>query len=143
MRQATSQTDDDRVSDAANSGGFSAARFASAADASTQFKHWNIFFKDIFRVSIDIVDRETNKVITQQDLEKLLAGGGGGEQAAGGSRNAAVPPGTHNNVQGGAAQESSDRNLKIYFVLKIHYQVTEQGEDESVFTSKNGRKNAA
>ena len=78
-----------------------------------------------------------------------MAAGVGGEQAAGGgggSRHAAVPPGIHGNVQGGAGQESSDRNLKIYFVLKIHYQVTERGEDEGtikgVFTSKNGRKNA-
>ena len=59
-----------------------------------QYKHWNIFFKDIYRVSIDIVDRETNSIISQQDLERLL----------------------HNN-----AAIQSDRQLKIFFVLKIYY----------------------
>ena len=44
-------------------------------DANAQYKHWNVFFKDIFRVSIDIIDRDTNKVISQQDLERMFAGG--------------------------------------------------------------------
>ena len=35
-------------------------------DSLSQYKHWNIFWKDIFKVSIDIVDRETNKVINWQ-----------------------------------------------------------------------------
>lgn len=44
------------------------------SDGVSQYKHWNIFFKDIYRVSIDIVDRETNKVISKQDIERDAAG---------------------------------------------------------------------
>merc|ERR1712060_196145 len=29
------------------------------------YKHWNVFFKDVFSVSLEIVDRETNRVISQ------------------------------------------------------------------------------
>ena len=36
------------------------------------YKHWNIFFKDIYRVSLDIVDRETGKVISKAELERAL-----------------------------------------------------------------------
>lgn len=43
---------------------FTPIGFGQSSDTSTQYKHWNIFFKDIFRVSIEIVDRETNKVIS-------------------------------------------------------------------------------
>ena len=42
--------------------------------STVQFKHWNIFFKDIYRVSIDIVDKETGKVISHRDLEQALSG---------------------------------------------------------------------
>ena len=38
------------------------------------YRHWNIFFKDIYRVSIDIVDRETGKIISHRDLERALSG---------------------------------------------------------------------
>ena len=51
-----------------------------------------MFFKDIYRVSIDIVDRDTNKVISQQDLERIFAGGEQNNQAqaaAGGRQEAA------------------------------------------------------
>ena len=34
------------------------------------YKHWNVFFKDIFRVSIDIIDRD-NRVSTK-DFERTL-----------------------------------------------------------------------
>ena len=40
--------------------------FNMNVDSLSQYKHWNIFWKDIFKVSIDIVDRETNKVINWQ-----------------------------------------------------------------------------
>jgi hypothetical protein len=34
------------------------------------YKHWNVFFKDIVRVSIDIVDKENR--ITNKDFERAL-----------------------------------------------------------------------
>ena len=42
--------------------------------STVQFKHWNIFFKDIYRVSIDVVDKETGKVISHRELEQALSG---------------------------------------------------------------------
>ena len=89
---------------------------------SIDYKHWNIFFKDIYRVSIDIVDRETNKIISQSDLERLLHGGG---EAAQGSRNAA------NGARGGSSVEGQDRQIKIYFILKIFYQLNEAESEEA------------
>ena len=41
---------------------------------SALYRNWNIFFKDIYRVSIDVVDRETGKIISHKDLERALAG---------------------------------------------------------------------
>lgn len=34
------------------------------------YKHWNVFFKDIFRVSIDIIDRDNR--ISTKDFERVL-----------------------------------------------------------------------
>ena len=39
--------------------------------SSLSYKHWNIFFKDIYKVTIDIFDRETNQKIDLKDLEQL------------------------------------------------------------------------
>ena len=76
------------------SGGFTqSVGFGASTDQNkAQYKHWNVFFKDIYRVSIDIVDRDTNKVISQQDLERIFAGGEQNNQAqaaAGGRQEAA------------------------------------------------------
>lgn len=38
------------------------------------YKHWNVFFKDIFRVSVEIIDRES-QVIPKEDLERILLNG--------------------------------------------------------------------
>ena len=32
------------------------------------YKHWNVFFKDIYKVTIDVFDRETDKKISLNDL---------------------------------------------------------------------------
>jgi hypothetical protein len=64
----------------------------------TIYKHWNVFFKDIFRVGIVIIDRE-NRVITKEDLEKMFSGG--------------------------ENQQFAPPDLKISFVLKLHYMTSE------------------
>ena len=38
------------------------------------YNHWNIFFKDIYKVTIEIFDRETNKKISLKDLEQVFGG---------------------------------------------------------------------
>jgi hypothetical protein len=38
------------------------------------FEHWNIFFRDIYQVSLEMVDIETGKTISHRDLERTLAG---------------------------------------------------------------------
>ena len=86
-----------------------------------QYKHWNIFFKDIYRVNIDIVDRDTNVVISHQDLEHLLHGAGGAGQLR-----------VSNDILNG--------QLKIYFVLKIYYQINDS--DESGETGEVGGASA-
>lgn len=37
--------------------------------SSVSYKHWNIFFKDIYKVLVEIFDRETNQKIDLKDLE--------------------------------------------------------------------------
>jgi len=110
----------------------------TSQDDPNSFKHWNIFFKDIYRVSIDIVDRDTHKLITQHDLEQLL-----GAESLGARHSQTVAANSPDGMVGGA--ETSERHLKIYFVLKIHYQVNEQDEEDvegsaaSTFAEKGRR----
>lgn len=94
------------------------AGFASktiGADQNSVYKHWNVFFKDIYRVSFEIVDRETNKVISYHDLEQRVdqSNNRDGARAAGGNF-------------GNEGQQAADCQLKVYFVLKIYYQTKEE-----------------
>lgn len=63
-RRQSSVAEENQGADLVNGHGFAEVGFGNSGDSNVQYKHWNVFFKDIFRVSIDIVDRETNKVIS-------------------------------------------------------------------------------
>lgn len=36
------------------------------------YKHWNIFFKDIFRASIEVFDQDNKKTITKEEFSKII-----------------------------------------------------------------------
>ena len=61
------------------------------------YKHWNVFFKDIFRVSIDVLDRDNR--ISSKEFERALED------------------------EGGAG--NTIKNL-LYFVLKIHFMMNDE-----------------
>ena len=94
------------------------------ASSSVQFKHWNIFFKDIYRVSLEIVDKETGKVIKHRDLEQAIGGDTQNQNGGQGS--------------GSQHQRIVGASLNINFRLKIHYQM-KSDEEESTFGMNSPR----
>jgi hypothetical protein len=70
----------------------------SVYSGSIVYRHWNILFKDIYRVSLDMVNRETGKILSKAELEHVFT-----EQS---------------NSSPGALSES-----RLMFVLRIHYQM--------------------
>lgn len=42
------------------------------ASNTTEYKHWNVFFKDIYRVTCDFVDVRTKKVIKEGQIKQML-----------------------------------------------------------------------
>lgn len=46
---------------------------AEQYDGNIVYRHWNIMFKDIYRVSLDMVNRETGKILTRLELERFFA----------------------------------------------------------------------
>jgi hypothetical protein len=90
--------------------------------SSLSYKHWNIFFKDIYKVTIDIFDRETNQKIDLKDLEQLQ----GNSQII----NNGQPLNRRNSTntveqQNQALSDLHERYTKLYFVLKIYYQIND------------------
>lgn len=68
--------------------------------SSIYYRHWNVFFKDIYRVSVDFVSKETGKVIQPSEILEHL---------------------TAENLSN--LDELPDKQEKL--VLKIHYQMQE------------------
>lgn len=39
---------------------------------SASYKHWNVFFKDIYKVVIDIVDQRTEHILSKKEIDQVL-----------------------------------------------------------------------
>lgn len=73
---------------------------------SIAYRHWNILFKDIYRVSLDMLNRETGKFLQKAELERVFM---------------------ESQSLDDDSQSQDRRNLllerNLMFVLRIHYQM--------------------
>ena len=93
------------------------------------YTHWNVFFKDIYKVVIEVYARDTNKKISQKDLQDMTqpqrATRGGSSAAADG------------NQQTPAQSDQQAKYSKLYFVLRLYYQVKDLDETFSFTGEKD------
>jgi len=40
---------------------------------SASYKHWNVFFKDIYKVVIDIVDKRTDHILSKSEMDEVFS----------------------------------------------------------------------
>ena len=74
------------------------------------YKHWNVFFKDIFRVGIDVLNKDN--LISSKEFQRAFDDEGGGNPI---------------------------KNM-VYFVLKIHFMMNDEPQGIKYSTGLSGNK---